>query len=227
MYESLARRYFEALGREPSHPVVNHCGSLCRLTRAQVDAVFGPGLHILTVRDPRAVFTSMESLRHQKYTVKRIRKHGIPRREVARHVERMEMANGASGYLRQFCDDYRLMVAEYATHPEVVCVRFEDLVTAPEPTMRRVAERLGLPWSPTLVTPTAFGEARPPNSSYGRQGGVVHPAASSDWIARIADSTRAYIERTLAAEMTLLGYQPVPEREPARRTEAPQNVSAS
>ena len=205
-YESLARRYFSALHLDAGRLVVNHCGSACVLTRAQLDAVFGPGVHLLPVRDPRAVFASMEALRTKAYTIKRLRRQRVAPHVIARHVEKMEVVHGASGYLREFCEQYRHMVAEYVRNPEVVWVRFEDLVTAPEATLRRVGERLSLPWEPVLTRPTEFGEQRGPNSSFERKGDVVHARAADDWVERIDPAARAFIERELAGEMAALGY---------------------
>jgi len=206
MYESLARRYFCALGEDPGRAPVNHCGSVCRLSRDELDAVFGKGIHVLTVRDPRAVFASMEALRHHKYTVKGIRKRHVAVPEVERHISKMEVVDGASTYLREFCDDYRQMTARYALHPDVVCLRFEDLVTSTETAMRQFCDRVQLPWNASLLEPTALGQGRAPNSSYARQGSGVHANAAGDWVNRIDSEIRRHIEDALAPEMSALGY---------------------
>jgi hypothetical protein len=89
----------------------------------------------------------------------------------------------------------------------VIAIRFEDLVTSPETSMRRLAERLGIRWDPTLLEPTELGSSHSPNSSFARQGATIHDKAANDWIGRLAPSAQRYIEDTLAEEMTALGYQ--------------------
>jgi Sulfotransferase family len=207
MYESLARAYFTALGAANDAMVVNHCGSLCRFTRDQLDAVFGKGQHLLTIRDPRAVFTSMQGLRDRQFTAERIQKGKVSAAAVERHVERLEAIDSATGYLREFCHDYRNMVAHYAACPDVIRIRFEDLVTSPEATMRRLATTLAIRWDPTLLAPTRLGISHAPNSSFTRPGNGIHDRAANDWVDRLAPSVRSYIEETLTEEMAALGYQ--------------------
>ena len=207
MYERLARSYFPATGRSPDRVVVNHCGSLCRFTREQIDAVFGAGTHLLTIRDPRAAFSSMQGLLHRKFTIEQAQKSRVSPSMIARHVQKLKAVDSISGYLREFCQGYRHMVARYAACPDVIRMRFEDLVMAPEASMRRLAVQLGIDWNPGLLEPTEFGAAHAPNSSFARRGGTIHGEAAHDWTGRIAASDRDYIENTLTDEMAALGYQ--------------------
>jgi hypothetical protein len=209
MYESLARTYFTALGAAPDAVVVNHCGSLCRFTRDQLDAVFGKGRHVLTIRDPRAVFVSMEGLRDRKFAADRIQKGKVSAAAVARHVERAAAIDSAEGYLREFCTNYRNMVARYAACRDVIRMRFEDLVRSPEATMRRLATTLAIPWDPILLAPTQLRVSQAPNSSFNRPGNGIHERAADDWVDRLAPPVRSYIEETLMEEMAALGYQPM------------------
>ena len=211
MYEGLAHAYFPAIGRARDAVVVNHCGSLCRFTRTQLDGVYGKGTHLLTIRDPRAVFSSMQGLLYLKFTFEQIQKGAVSASMLERHLEKLETIDSASGYLREFCEDYRKMVANYAACPDVVGIRFEDLVTLPEATMRRLAQRLGIRWDATLLEPTELGTSHSPNSSFARQGATIHGGAANDWVDRLAPATREYIEDTLATEMASLGYQRIDE----------------
>jgi hypothetical protein len=208
MYEALAGCYFPAVGRPADAMVVNHCGSLCRFTRAELDGVYGKGTHLITIRDPRAVFSLMQGLLYLKFTFEQIRRGSATPSMLERHIEKLETIDSASGYLREFCESYRNMVANYAACPDVIGIRFEDLVTAPEPSMRRVAERLGIRWEPRLLEPTELGVSHGPNSSFARQGATIHDKAANDWVGRLAPHAQQFIERTLADEMTALGYQP-------------------
>jgi hypothetical protein len=207
MYAGLARAYFPAIGRPRDGIVVNHCGSLCRFSREQLDAVYGTGTHVLTIRDPRAVYSSMQGLLHLKFTFEHVRKGHVSLPMLERHLEKLEAVDGVSGYLREFCDDYRHMVRHYAACPDVVRLRFEDLVRAPEAALRHVAAQTGLPWNPSLLEPTELGASHAPNSSFARQGAAIHGKAADDWVPRIEPETCRYIEDQLAEEMTQLGYR--------------------
>jgi hypothetical protein len=124
-----------------------------------------------------------------------------------RHTEKLETVDAASGYLREFCEDYRAMVARYAACPDVIRIRFEDLVRSPEAVMRRLATQLEIDWNISLLSPTELGVDHSANSSFARQGSGIHVQAANDWTGRIAPSVRRYIEDELAEEMSALGYQ--------------------
>ena len=211
-YESLAHAYFTSLGRPRDAVVVNHCGSLCRFGREQLDAVFGKGRHLLTIRDPRGVFTSMQGLLDRKFASKRVMKGKVQPAALERHVEKLQTVDSASGYLREFCEDYRAMVARYAACPDVIRIRFEDLVRSPEAVMRRLATQLGIDWDTSLLSPTELGIDHSANSSFARGGGGIHVQAADDWIGRIDPSICRYIEDALAEEMSALGYRRLGER---------------
>jgi hypothetical protein len=208
MYEHLAHAYFPAVGRARDALVVNHCGSLCRFMRDQIDAVFGKGKHLLTIRDPRAVFTSMKGLLDRKFTDDGTADK-VSASALERHLTKLKTTDAVSGYLREFCVDYRNMVAGYAGCRDVLRIRFEDLVTAPESTMRGIASELALQWDQSLMAPTQLGTSRRANSSFARRGGSIHGRAASDWAERIDPSVCRYIEEALSDEMAALGYQPM------------------
>jgi len=211
MYSGLARAYFPAVGRPREAIVVNHCGSLSRYARDQLDVVFGKGTHLLTIRDPRAVFSSMQGLLYRKFTLDEVRSGKVTASVLERHIGMCETVDSASGYLRAFCKDYQAMVAGYAACSDVIRIRFEDLVTSPETTMRWLAERLSIGWDEALLTPTELGASHSPNSSFARRGNSVHARAADDWVERLAAAERRYIEKTLSEEMAALGYRPMDE----------------
>jgi hypothetical protein len=63
---------------------------------------------------------------------------------------------------------------------QVVVLTYEDLVAEPEDTMRRVAEAVGITWSPVLLTPTYNGGAVLPNSTEGvQERGIVKERATA------------------------------------------------
>jgi hypothetical protein len=211
-YESLSRAYFTALGRPRDAVVVNHCGSLCRFAREQLDAAFGKGRHLLTIRDPRGVFTSMQGLLNRKFATRRVMKGKVQPAALERHVGKLQTVDSASGYLREFCEDYRGMVARYAACADVIRIRFEDLVRSPEAVMRRLAAQLAIDWNMSLLSPTELGIDHSANSSFARQGsGMIHVQAADDWVGRIVPSVCSYIENALAEEMSALGYRRMSE----------------
>ena len=211
MYDGLAHAYFSTLGRPDDALVVNHCGSLSRFRPEQLDAVYGPGVHLLTIRDPRAVFSSMEGLLDRKFSGKRVMKGKVSPSVLERHVRNRETNGESSAYLREFCDSYRTMVACYGANPAVVRMRFEDLVRSPEFEMRRVAARLGIGLHETLLEPTQLGVSHAPNTSFARTGSGIHAKAADDWVGHLDPTTCRYIEETLAEEMAALGYQRIGE----------------
>jgi sulfotransferase family protein len=212
MYQHLAHAYFPLVARTRDAVVVNHCGSLCRFTREQIAAVFGEGKHLLTIRDPRAVFSSMQGLLNRKFTPDQGENGDISTSAVQRHLEKLQAIDGVSGYLREFCEDYRGMVARYAACTDVVRIRFEDLVTSPESTMRRLGTQLAIGWDPTLLEPTQLGMAHRPNSSFRRRHAAIDGRAADDWVERLDPFACRYIEKALAPEMSALGYARADQR---------------
>ncbi|MGH0038213.1 MAG: sulfotransferase [Myxococcota bacterium] len=73
----------------------------------------------------------------------------------------------------------------------VVVYRFEDLSSRPEPTVARVAEAVGVPYHPSLETPTNAGHPWAGNSMFGRQEGI------NPEMARTRDLLNATEERLL------------------------------
>jgi len=209
MYERFATNYFAAIGKDPARIVVNHCGSLCRLSREQLDALYGEGRHVLTIRDPRAVFASMEAMLYRKFTIKHVQKRKVSETMLERHIQKLEPIDGVSTYVREFCVDYRHMMSHHAARADVVRIRFEDLVTSPEEVTKQLAAQLAIPWDKSLLEPTEFGVARAANSSFGRQGVGIHSRAADDWVTRLSPATRRYLEENLEGEMAALGYQPL------------------
>lgn len=184
LFPALVDAYFAQVGIAGSgNVVVNHSGSLCLFPRVDIEMLFGPARHVLSVRDPRAVWVSGDALRTRRHTFDRAR-------------QMSEREDGASKYLRAFCEHYRVMLSEHASRPDVVALRFEDLVQSPEAVMRVLADRLDLVWDTRLLQPTQLGQPRRANSSFERSSGI-DASAAEDWVSRIAADDRDYIERKL------------------------------
>ena len=198
IFTGLADAYFPQVGNTgPGKATVNHSGSLCLLTRDQIEMLFGPARHVLTIRDPRAVWTSEHARRSERYTADRAQRGTVTQTELTTHLARSARDDeGGSPYLREFCEEYRYMLNVHATRPDIVALRFEDLVQSPEAHMRAIAGRLDLAWDSRLLEPTQLGKPRRANSSFERRNGV-DASAADDWVSRISAPDRAFIERML------------------------------
>lgn len=73
-------------------------------------------------------------------------------------------------------------------------VRYEDVVVAPDATMRRVAEHLGLDWSASLAEAVA---AHP-----------FTPVSATRWRAELAKTDVALLTQSLDAHLARFGYEP-------------------
>jgi hypothetical protein len=107
-----------------------------------------------------------------------------------------------------------------STMPEVHIVRYEDLLTAPRPTMTAIADHLDLPWDDTLLSPTALGESWGGNSGTGQAMERIDPTQAERWKADISaievdlvnrSSLRGYLEDEGYPPHTMKGvWQPEP-----------------
>jgi hypothetical protein len=87
-------------------------------------------------------------------------------------------------------------------------LRFEDLVAAPEATMKRVAGWLGVDFVPTLLQPTVLGKPTRGNSYQNIAMFDVSSRNVGRWRERISAEEAALIEFLLADEMRSFGYMP-------------------
>jgi hypothetical protein len=91
-------------------------------------------------------------------------------------------------------------------------VRFEDLTSAPEPTMRGVADFLGIDFDPCLLKPTVLGIPAGGNAFDGVATFDVSARHVDRWRERISAEDAQVIEFHLADEMAAFGYVPAFER---------------
>lgn len=98
-----------------------------------------------------------------------------------------------------------------ATLPGLQVVRYEDLISDPEGTMRQLAAFIGLSWDPILLEPTTLGRAWSGNSSTGRSfQGVAH-VGSGEGRKGVRPVESMLIERsTLPARLHEFGYTRMP-----------------
>jgi hypothetical protein len=96
-------------------------------------------------------------------------------------------------------------------------VRFEDLVAAPEDTMRALAAFAGIDFDPCLMCPTILGRPTPGNNYDGTAMFEISAANAGRWRDRIPERDAQVIEFHLAEEMAAFGYDPAfaPEEQAA------------
>lgn len=88
-------------------------------------------------------------------------------------------------------------------------VRYEDLVAGPEPAMRRVADFLGLEWSPTLLVPTVGGVAATSNSAWPdrKVTGEIEGRRLDLWREQLGDSAASLIGAATRGPARAYGYE--------------------
>jgi len=85
-------------------------------------------------------------------------------------------------------------------------VKYEDLVTALEPEMRRMSRFLDVPFDPSLLVPTKLGRPWTGVGSGGEVGDQVVAGRIEAWRDGLHGSDVAYIETFLGKAMLFLGY---------------------
>lgn len=174
---SLYFRHFHAARLRPI--LVNHCARLCILAPWQIRRIFGEHRSIVSIRDPRAVFSSLENKRNQTYD---------------------------ETIIPEFCSEWKGSVERYHFgDARTISFRFEDLVSDPETVMRSLAADLGIAFDESLLDPTRLGEPAKANTSFSRSTGI-DPSAVDSWKDRLDDRPRREIEERLGPLMRRLGY---------------------
>ncbi|MEL6338649.1 MAG: sulfotransferase [Myxococcota bacterium] len=97
------------------------------------------------------------------------------------------------GTYMMMCHSFYFLERNLEFVPNYLCIRYEDLVSSPEQTMRRVAKHLGIRFEETMMTPTVLGKPWGGNSS------------SSTRFQRVSsDSLEAYRERIPAIDIAII-----------------------
>jgi len=97
-------------------------------------------------------------------------------------------------------------------------VRYEDLVSAPEATMREVAGFLEIEFEGQLLRPTLLGQSWGGNSTSGQTLTGISAGAADRWTAEITDLEIALVNRKLGAAFKDLGYESrAPQHHPLRQ----------
>lgn len=181
LYRRAATLYFVTFHASPLRDLlVNHCANLCLLSPWQLRRTFGDYRMVLSVRDPRAVFCSLE--RHR------------PGRATERSIP-------------SFCDDWERSVRRYHLgDPSVISFRFEDLLGDPERVMRAVCADLGIAFDEAVLEPTFHGKRARANTSFTREPGIDASAIDS-WRTQLRPPVQRAIEQRLGPLLERLGYR--------------------
>ena len=86
-------------------------------------------------------------------------------------------------------------------------VRYEDLITRPEETVKGLCEGLALPYSETLLEPTYRGEAWGGNSTSGQQFSGISQQRLNRWQEDITPVEQALVTDTLGRSLERWGYE--------------------
>jgi hypothetical protein len=148
-------------------------------------AAFGPQTRFVALlRDPRAVMAS------------RAMRFGRRGRHAVRHFAH-RWATAAE------------LLKRFEQLPQMLVVRYGDLVRTTGAQMRRVALHLGLHWDDVLLTPQRAGRAWEGNSTFECATHGVHANSLDRWRVRLQPGEIRELEDLLRDRMTARGYPPV------------------
>lgn len=89
-----------------------------------------------------------------------------------------------------------------------LAIRYEDLVSNPEETMRKVSTFLSIDFSKSMLIPTIMGEVYKGNNFEGKKFSAISNEQVGKWIKRITKDEAMIIEYWLADIMKTWGYEP-------------------
>ena len=89
-------------------------------------------------------------------------------------------------------------------------IKYEDLVTQPDKTIKRVADYLGIDFTETLLLPTSLGESWGGNSSRGIQFEGISPDNLNIWHSEINHLEKYYINRLFKFLLDDYDYKVLP-----------------
>jgi hypothetical protein len=153
-----------------------------------------PAAHVVhIVRDPRAVMASQKQRwRHPKARM-------VPRTRSFR-----VWVNYHPYTMARLWFQATRAALELADHPRFTLLRFEDLVTAPEATVRALCTRLGLEYDARMLQVKQINSSH--HSSAGDQRTGLRPEAIHVWRQVLSPSEIAIAERHCAPLMARFGY---------------------
>ena len=188
---ALLDAFRDAGGTRPDKPLVVKETSL-EIYAAEVRSIFPSAKFIHLVRDPRDNFAAINAGVAKYYS-----KLGENELEsLASVVNRVKIGlKFAEVNRRTFGQDNYLVL------------HFEELVSAPEVTLRKVASFLGIQYVPEMLTPTILGAPQAGNSHDGQALFSISSGNVGRWRERISSSEAQILEFFLSEEMEKFGYE--------------------
>lgn len=151
----------------------------------EIFEIFPQARVIHLVRDPRAVYLSNK--RSDSY--------------------RMEPGFAARQWVKSLRCTLR-QVVKFGRGPQILIVRYEDLVTRPHETLQSLCGFVGVDFDETLKRPTVYGNPWQGNA-YGDDAAKIYeiePSKAETWRGEIALEENRAIVAEARFEMSLLGY---------------------
>lgn len=166
-----------ALWLEKTPRHIQHIGPLLE--------AFGEATRVIgLVRDPRAVLASINKFME---------------RDEERDLRR---------FARQWATADRILRAWAEARPQrVELVRYEDLVTDPEPVLRRLVGLLDIPWDPAVLRPTTTTGKWGAVSRGGEPGATINTGSLTKYREQLQPDTVRRLEELLAPRMLAWGYE--------------------
>lgn len=97
--------------------------------------------------------------------------------------------------------------------PQILSIRYEDFITEPEKTTRKICEFLGVEWHADIANPEAYrdgaGNVWKQNTAYGGGKTEFNSTSLNQWQNVLSDNEIKFIEYICCAEMMLYGYKPI------------------
>jgi len=158
-----------------------------------------PGAHVIhMMRDPRAVMASQK----QRWKRRRLAtdKAGFPRFQSVRAWVNYHPYTVAKLWCRASQEAQRL-----SEHPRFTLIRFEDLLEAPERTIRALCDRLGIEFEPSMLEVGQINSSHQSSVGGARKG--LHKDAINQWQTKLSGVEAAIAERVCDQSMARYAYK--------------------
>lgn len=154
-----------------------------------------PGAKVIVMyRDPRAVMLSQK----RKWMRKDLGMAGMPDKE----VRRLRMNYHPYTIARLWNSSFDA-AKRHAGDPDVVGIRFEDLTTSPEATMRKICEVVGIPYEPAMLEVPHAGSSSAMDD-HTKKG--IRTDRGESWKKGLDHTEVAICQRTSGSRMAEQGY---------------------
>ncbi len=170
---------------------VGHCARSWLIPADKIFKEFPDSYIIQPIRDPRALFAS------KKQGYNHVEKHSLD-------IIEIHMTQWINSIVQGFKNAVR--------YSDRYCViKYEDLISDPEATMRNLSEYIGISYDQVLTEPHYLGSSWKGNSAFGPTHGI-DKTRSNSWCNKLSEIEIRSIERITGCLMHHLGYSPMFEK---------------